>query len=127
MDAAAVSRRPGAARERAAEARTGRSPAAQRRPQGVLDAAAREPIMPAAGKGRSHPLDLETKRCSIWSAVGPRQVMTQAVQIELIWCCWGAGSIGAACGGWTEAPAGPLQSLSQLGSPATPTASPTAS
>jgi transposase len=30
--------------------RTGRSPAAQRRPQGVLDAAAREPIMPAAGK-----------------------------------------------------------------------------
>jgi transposase len=32
-----------------------RSPAAQRRPQGVLDAAAREPIMPAAGKaGRKH-------------------------------------------------------------------------
>ncbi|HXZ77952.1 MAG TPA: hypothetical protein VEH31_44735, partial [Streptosporangiaceae bacterium] len=27
----------------------------QRRPQGVLDAAASEPIMPAAGKGRSHP------------------------------------------------------------------------
>jgi len=40
--------------ERAAESRTGRSPAAQRRPQGVLDAAASEPIMPAAGKGRSH-------------------------------------------------------------------------
>ena len=36
--------------ERAAGSRTGRSPAAQRRPQGVLDAAAREPIMPAAGK-----------------------------------------------------------------------------
>jgi transposase len=31
--------------------RTGRSPAAQRRPQGVLDAAAREPTMPAAEKG----------------------------------------------------------------------------
>jgi transposase len=36
--------------ERAAGSRTGRSPAAQRRPQGVLDAAAREPIMPAAGR-----------------------------------------------------------------------------
>jgi len=40
--------------ERAAGSRTGQSPAAQRRPQGVLDAAAREPIMPAAGK-RAHP------------------------------------------------------------------------
>jgi hypothetical protein len=66
--------------ERPAGSRTGRSPAAQRRPQGVLDAAAREPIMPAAGKegappvhasrlagGRSctalaSPLDFETKR-----------------------------------------------------------------
>jgi hypothetical protein len=38
-----------------AGSRTGRSPAAQRRPQGVLDAAANEPIMPAAGKGRSAP------------------------------------------------------------------------
>ena len=37
--------------ERAAGSRTGRSPAAQRRPQGVLDAAAREPIMPGSGKG----------------------------------------------------------------------------
>jgi hypothetical protein len=37
-------------RERAAGSRTGRSPAAQRRPQGVLDAAGREPIMPTAGK-----------------------------------------------------------------------------
>ncbi len=36
--------------ERGAGSRTGRSPAAQRRPQGVLEAAAREPIMPAAGK-----------------------------------------------------------------------------
>ncbi len=36
--------------ERVAGSRTGRSPAAQRRPQGVLDAAPREPIMPAAGK-----------------------------------------------------------------------------
>jgi hypothetical protein len=36
--------------ERTAGSRTGRSPAAQPRPQGVLDAAAREPIMPAAGK-----------------------------------------------------------------------------
>jgi transposase len=41
--------------ERAAESRTGRSPAAQRRPQGVLDAAASEPIMPAAGKGGRTP------------------------------------------------------------------------
>jgi hypothetical protein len=30
--------------------RTGRSPAAQRRPQGVLETAAREPIISAAGK-----------------------------------------------------------------------------
>jgi transposase len=37
-----------------AGSRTGRSPAAQRRPQGVLDAAAREPTMPAAGKDRAH-------------------------------------------------------------------------
>ena len=41
--------------ERAAGSRTGRSPAAQRRPQGVLDAAAREPIMPAAGKEGHRP------------------------------------------------------------------------
>jgi hypothetical protein len=37
-------------RERASGSRTGRSPAAQRRPQGVLDAPAREPIMPRGGK-----------------------------------------------------------------------------
>lgn len=37
--------------ERAGGSRTGRSPAAQRRPQGVLDAPAREPIMPGSGKG----------------------------------------------------------------------------
>jgi hypothetical protein len=72
--------------ERAAGSRTGQSPAAQRRPQGVLYAAAREPIMPAAGK-RAHPapaggyrakarccvasalpLDPETKRCSFGAA-----------------------------------------------------------
>ena len=42
--------------ERAAGSRAGRSPDAQRRPQGVLDAAANEPIMPAAGKeGRTPP------------------------------------------------------------------------
>jgi transposase len=35
-----------------AGSKTGRSPAAQRRPQGVLDPAAREPIMPGSGKGR---------------------------------------------------------------------------
>jgi hypothetical protein len=33
--------------------RAGRSPAAQRRHQGVLNTAAREPIMPAGGKGRT--------------------------------------------------------------------------
>ena len=37
--------------ERAGGSRTGRSPAAQRRPQGVLDAPASEPIMPGSGKG----------------------------------------------------------------------------
>ena len=37
-------------RERATGSRTGQSPAAQRRPQGVLDPAAREPIIPVAGK-----------------------------------------------------------------------------
>jgi transposase len=36
--------------ERAGGSRTGRSPAAQRRPQGVLDATASEPIMPGSGK-----------------------------------------------------------------------------
>jgi transposase len=36
--------------ERAARSRTGRSPAAQRRQQGVLDPATREPIMPCGGK-----------------------------------------------------------------------------
>ena len=41
--------------ERAAGSRTGRSPAAQRRPQGVLDAATREPIMPRSGKGGPAP------------------------------------------------------------------------
>ena len=41
--------------ERAAGSRTGHSPAAQRRPQGVLDAAAREPIMPRSGKGGQAP------------------------------------------------------------------------
>jgi Transposase IS116/IS110/IS902 family len=37
-------------RERANGSRTGRSPAVQRRRHGVLDAAACEPVMPAAGK-----------------------------------------------------------------------------
>jgi len=41
-----LSRTAATPRERADESRTGRSPAAQRRPQGVLDATAREPIMP---------------------------------------------------------------------------------
>ena len=45
-----LSRAAAISRERGAGSRTGRSPAAQRRPQGVLEAAAREPIMPAAGK-----------------------------------------------------------------------------
>jgi hypothetical protein len=47
--------------ERAAGSRTGRSPAAQRRPQGVLDAAAREPIIPAAGKEERSPLTLKQR------------------------------------------------------------------
>ena len=37
---------------RAGGSRTGRSPAAQRHPQGVLDAPAHEPIMPGSGKGQ---------------------------------------------------------------------------
>ena len=41
--------------ERGAGSRTGRSPAAQRRPQGVLEAAPREPIMPRSGKGGRRP------------------------------------------------------------------------
>jgi hypothetical protein len=45
-----VSRSTAVPRERASGSRTGRSPAAQRRPQGVLDPAAREPIIPVAGK-----------------------------------------------------------------------------
>jgi hypothetical protein len=67
----------------------GRSPAAQRRPQGVLDPVAPEPIMPAAEKGgasahgqlprpeagpaspQRSALDRETKRCSICAAYRP--------------------------------------------------------
>ena len=48
--AAPVSRPAAVPRERASGPRTGPSPAAQRRPQGVLDPAGREPIIPAAGK-----------------------------------------------------------------------------
>jgi transposase len=48
---APLSRTAAIPRERAAGSRTGQSPAAQRRPQGVLDAAACEPIMPRSGKG----------------------------------------------------------------------------
>ena len=47
---ARLSRAAAIPRERAAGSRTGRSPAAQRRTQGVLDPAAREPTIPAAGK-----------------------------------------------------------------------------
>ena len=47
---ARLSRTAAISRERAARSKTGRSPATQRRPQGVLDLAAREPIIPAAGK-----------------------------------------------------------------------------
>jgi transposase len=47
---AGLSRMAAISRERARGSRTGRSPAAQRRPQGVLDPAAREPIIPVAGK-----------------------------------------------------------------------------
>jgi hypothetical protein len=47
---------------RADGSRTGRSPAAQRRPQGVLDAAAREPIMPRGpGKEAALPLILKQR------------------------------------------------------------------
>ena len=49
-DTPASSRSAAIPRERAAGSRTGRSPAAQRRPQGVLDAPAREPIIPRGGK-----------------------------------------------------------------------------
>jgi hypothetical protein len=50
--ALALSRTAADPSERAGGARTGRSPAAQRRPKGVLDPPAREPIMPGSGKGR---------------------------------------------------------------------------
>ena len=49
--ALALSRTAADPSERAGGARTGRSPAAQRRPKGVLDPPAREPIMPGSGKG----------------------------------------------------------------------------
>ena len=49
--AAALSRTAATPSERAGGSRTGRSPAAQRRPEGVLDPPAREPIMPGSGKG----------------------------------------------------------------------------
>ena len=47
---AALSRMAAISRERASGSRTGQGPAAPRRPQGVLDPAAREPIIPVAGK-----------------------------------------------------------------------------
>jgi hypothetical protein len=49
-------------RSRAAGSRTGRSPAAQRRPQGVPGAPAREPIMPCGGEGDTR---------ARWSAARP--------------------------------------------------------
>ena len=49
--ALALSRTAADPSERAGGARTGCSPAAQRRPKGVLDPPAREPIMPGSGKG----------------------------------------------------------------------------
>jgi hypothetical protein len=92
-------------REQAAGSRTGRSPAAQRRPQGVLDAPAREPIMPCGGKASTpgpgppppstgppgsaphqrHPLDTETKRCSFWKAARSCSDRPASVQIGEIW------------------------------------------
>ena len=48
--APALSRAAGDPGERAGGSRTGRSPAAQRRPKGVLDPPACEPIMPGSGK-----------------------------------------------------------------------------
>jgi transposase len=52
---APLSRSAATSRERAGGSRTGQSPAAQRRPQGVLYPAAREPIMPAGGEaGHTH-------------------------------------------------------------------------
>lgn len=69
-DRCSLSRAAAISRERAAGSRTGRSPAAQRRPQGVLDAATREPIITRSGKGGpAPPLDFETKRCSLGMAV----------------------------------------------------------
>ena len=53
---ARLSRLAAISRERASGSRTGRSPAAQRRPQGVLDPAAREPTIPMAGnRARQQP------------------------------------------------------------------------
>src|SRR5947208_2713621 len=87
--ACSLSRTAAIPREQADGPRTGRSPAAQRRPQGVLDAAAREPIILAAGRGarpqpgpacgqkpqsaphQHPPLDSDTKRWSIWAGISP--------------------------------------------------------
>jgi transposase len=53
---ARLSRLAAISREQASGSRTGRSPAAQRRPQGVLDPAAREPTIPMAGnRARQQP------------------------------------------------------------------------
>jgi hypothetical protein len=57
--------------ERADGSRTGRSPAAQRRPQGVPDAAASEPIMPATGK-RGRPPALTLKQRGVRSGRRPQ-------------------------------------------------------
>jgi transposase len=51
--ALALSRTAATPSSRAGGSRTGRSPAARRHPQGVLDAPAREPIMPGSGKGQA--------------------------------------------------------------------------
>jgi transposase len=59
---AGLSRAAAIPRERASGSRTGRSPAAQRRPQGVLDPAAREPIIPVAGKRARQPRKAAAQR-----------------------------------------------------------------
>ena len=44
-----------------------------------------EPIMPAAGKGRSHPLDLQTKRCSFCGGTIPSVRSVGNAQNGPIW------------------------------------------
>jgi transposase len=93
--------------ERAAGSRTGPSPAAQRPRRGVLDPAANEPIMPAAGKGEAAP-PLTLKQRGVRSARASGQWRSTGAPLRLgdsavRSTCHGVGAQLDLCDGQTSA------------------------